>query len=489
MNFSLIFLLFILYSFLGWIMEVIYCSIIEHRLVNRGFLHGPFCPVYGFGGLLVVFLLKPFENNIFMLFLVAVLVTSVLEYVTSWILEKLFATKWWDYSTMRFNIHGRVCLLNSVMFGALGVIAVRFVHPFIMTNLEKLPGQSPWALSGILAILLMLDTATTLATLLDLDRKLVRLHDFTESLKERLDVREWLNETDLMGALERLKSLALDDKTGVFAQLSGKLEALLERNVGIRRLVQAFPSMRSRRHAVQLEYYKKLHRLKNDAKTAESGEQEKAEVFVHGRSFYRAFWIFLVSSFFGVLIEMVWCVITRGYIASRTGLIYGWINPVYGIGALLITVLLSRQKKRSNTALFLGGVFVGGVFETLCSMVQEFFLGTVSWEYSDSTFNLLGRSNLIFCVMWGVLVLLWAREVYPSVSHLIALIPVRLGKIVTVLLFILLVADAGISVAAVHRWTGRTKGVPSANAVGSFLDRHYPDPYMKKIYPNMQFVK
>ena len=129
MSLSYIFLIFLIYSVIGWISEVIYCSILQHKLVNRGFLHGPICPVYGFGGLLVVFFLEPFAGNIFYLFFMASIVTSVLEYATSWVLETIFATKWWDYSDLRFNIHGRICLLNSLLFGLMSVVGVKIMHP------------------------------------------------------------------------------------------------------------------------------------------------------------------------------------------------------------------------------------------------------------------------------------------------------------------------------------------------------------------------
>src|SRR5690606_28058615 len=106
MNFVTVVLLFFIYSFVGYISEVIYCSARERKFVNRGFLYGPLCPIYGFGGLLVVFLLQPFSYSFPLLFLMAVLVTTILEYVGSWVLETLFDMKWWDYSDYKLNING-----------------------------------------------------------------------------------------------------------------------------------------------------------------------------------------------------------------------------------------------------------------------------------------------------------------------------------------------------------------------------------------------
>ncbi|HPL91825.1 MAG TPA: putative ABC transporter permease, partial [Treponemataceae bacterium] len=129
MPLSQLFLFFMAYSVIGWITEVVYCSVQERRLVNRGFLHGPLCPVYGFGALLVVFLLEPFSGSVLVLFLVGMALTTALEYITAWLLETAFSTRWWDYSDLPFNFRGRVCLLNSVLFGLMSLIGVRVLHP------------------------------------------------------------------------------------------------------------------------------------------------------------------------------------------------------------------------------------------------------------------------------------------------------------------------------------------------------------------------
>ena len=138
LSFYQIFLLFIIYSFIGWFCEVLYCSISQKKFVNRGFLYGPICPIYGCGGIMIFAFLMPLSDNIFLLFFASMIVTSAIEYFASWVMEKLFDAKWWDYSNYRFNIHGRICLLNSTLFGVMGVVAVRFVHPFILSLLYKL---------------------------------------------------------------------------------------------------------------------------------------------------------------------------------------------------------------------------------------------------------------------------------------------------------------------------------------------------------------
>ncbi len=127
-----IIIIFILYSLIGWIGEMIYCYIYDKSFVNRGFLCGPICPIYGVGALFIIFCLDGVKDNIFLVFILGLIGCSVLEYITGYLMEKLFMAKWWDYSDHRFNIKGRVCLLNSIIFGIGSVIIIYLIHPLVM---------------------------------------------------------------------------------------------------------------------------------------------------------------------------------------------------------------------------------------------------------------------------------------------------------------------------------------------------------------------
>lgn len=124
--------------------------------------------VYGFGAMAVLVFLRPIQNNIPLLFLCGMLVTSIIEYITGYLLEKLFATKWWDYSTYRFNIHGRVCLRNSLMFGVLSVVAARVVDPVVRGAIVSLPFWASVSMSAVLLVILLVDLVLTVRTILDI---------------------------------------------------------------------------------------------------------------------------------------------------------------------------------------------------------------------------------------------------------------------------------------------------------------------------------
>lgn len=129
--FKKIFSMFIIYSFIGWLMEVLWNLFTDKKLVNRGFLIGPYCPIYGVGCLLLVSLLDQFKSNVFLLFIMSIIVCSILEYSTSFLMEKMFKARWWDYSEYRFNLNGRICANTMIPFGILGVLVVYFLNPFL----------------------------------------------------------------------------------------------------------------------------------------------------------------------------------------------------------------------------------------------------------------------------------------------------------------------------------------------------------------------
>jgi len=151
-------MLFTIYSILGWIIELVDLSILEKKLIkNRGFFIGPYCPIYGFGALIMTLFLTKYENDPVVLFFMAIIVTSILEYFTSVILEKVFNARWWDYSNMPFNINGRVLLINSLGFGFFGLILIYYFNPFLLNIFSKINYNIFQIISIILFIMFLLD--------------------------------------------------------------------------------------------------------------------------------------------------------------------------------------------------------------------------------------------------------------------------------------------------------------------------------------------
>lgn len=147
----------ILYSFIGWICESFYISINQKRFINSGFLHGPFCPIYGFGSLGIILFLSSFKSNLFLFILSATLFTSLLEYITSILLEYFFHSRWWDYSSHRFNLNGRICLLNSTLFTIASILLLYVIHPIVAFFILKIPIAILTFISLLLILLLLYD--------------------------------------------------------------------------------------------------------------------------------------------------------------------------------------------------------------------------------------------------------------------------------------------------------------------------------------------
>lgn len=130
-------ILFMIYSVLGWLLEVTCKLIEEKKFINRGFLIGPYCPIYGYGALIITIFLSKYNHEPFTLFIMTMVSCSILEYFTSYFLEKIFHTRWWDYSRYKFNINGRICLETMIPFGIFGLLVINVLNPFFLNIIQN----------------------------------------------------------------------------------------------------------------------------------------------------------------------------------------------------------------------------------------------------------------------------------------------------------------------------------------------------------------
>ena len=180
--------LFFLYAFLGWCVEVAFVAVTCGRVVNRGFLNGPVCPSYGFGMLGVLYLLRPVEENLLLLFLGGMVLASALELAGGWALNRLFHTRWWDYSNEPFNLGGYICLKFSLMWGLGTVMVVRLVHPALYDLFFWIPRRLGVGLEVVLTLIFLADLAATVVTVMGLERDLKELHELAGTLRRGSDM-------------------------------------------------------------------------------------------------------------------------------------------------------------------------------------------------------------------------------------------------------------------------------------------------------------
>lgn len=180
-------LLFFIYSFLGWCMEVGLSLFNEKKFINRGFLLGPYCPIYGCGVLLLTMLLSGYKDDVFALFALTFFICSFLEYVTSWIMEKIFKLRWWDYSNLKFNINGRICLETMLPFAIIGVLCIMYVNPFFIGLIDKISNIIKTIVTILLITLIVVDYIISCNVTFNLKRVTKNVKkDSTEEIKNAI---------------------------------------------------------------------------------------------------------------------------------------------------------------------------------------------------------------------------------------------------------------------------------------------------------------
>ncbi len=209
------------------------------------------------------------------------------------------------------------------------------------------------------------------------------------------------------------------------------------------------------------------------------------EVFAKGYNIYKLFWIFLICSFVGALVEIVWCYFVMDKLMSRSSLLYGQFSIIWGLGCVLLTILLHKMEGKRDLYIFIIGAVAGGVYEYMCSVITEVLFGVRFWDYSKMALNIDGRINLLFCFFWGLIAVIWIQNIYPMLSHQIEKIPVKIGKPLTWILSVFMVLNIAVSGLALMRGYQRQQNIAAHTVIGELLDEHYTDAYLAQRYQNM----
>ena len=208
--------------------------------------------------------------------------------------------------------------------------------------------------------------------------------------------------------------------------------------------------------------------------------------FARGICFDKLVWVFLVSSFLGAVIEMLYCYAFDGFFMNRSSLLYGNFSVVWGLGAVVLTVTLHKIAHLQDRWVFAAGFFIGGAYEYLCSVFTDLVFGRVFWDYSWMPLNIGGRTNVLYCLFWGILAVVWIKMIYPKMSDLIQLIPAVQGKLITWLIVAVMGCNCLLTAGAMVRYDVRQTDAGTPNAVEAFLDARYDDAWMEHRWPNMK---
>ena len=425
LNFYTLGVLYLVYSFLGWIGETVVATFRGKRFANRGMAAGPFCFVYGTTAILMAVGFADMRTKPVALFVACMLTATVVEWLTAKLLERLHNRKWWDYSDKKFNLNGYVCLQYSVLWGALGMVTVLWGNGLLLRLCALVPG---WLLHPLVWV------ALGIAVL------------------------------DQIGSAVLVGRYAAQHP--VLEQLNQKLE---ERSDTLRRRIAVYVEKR-----IQRAYPEAARQQPTAVQKGETDFLSAADLL----------WLFVIGAFLGDMVETVFCRLTAGVWMSRSSLVWGPFSVVWGLALAMATVLLRQNQEKSDRYLFAFGTVLGGVYEYVCSVATEIAFGQVFWDYSALPFNLGGRINLLYCFFWGIAAVVWLKVLFPPISALIEKIPPKAGRPLTVLLVVFMAANITVSSLALYRSSTRAQGQPAQSGIEIWLDAHYSDDVMARIYPN-----
>ena len=275
--------LFFIYGFLGWCVEVAYCGVENGNFVNRGFLNGPICPIYGFGAVIVILCLTPIKDNVLILFIGSAVLTSLLELATGFALDKIFHARWWDYSDKPFNLGGYICLKFSIYWGLVCIALMKGIHPAIFKLVKAVPHFLGIIILVFLTAVFIADITVTVITVNKLSKRIKLMDDIAEKIRAVSDEigehvfegtsavvkkgEEIYNSEEVQEIREKYAEEVEEFKqkqVEIKAKYEKEIEELKEKYAEMvkeshlfqRRIIKAFPNIRSHRHSEQLEKLK-----------------------------------------------------------------------------------------------------------------------------------------------------------------------------------------------------------------------------------------
>ena len=414
----------LLYSFVGWVIGVACIVLKDGRFVNRGLLNLPLSISEGITAVILLLVLPTMEKSPALQFLMTWVIVFITDELTEQFIKNISRRK----AMAEVKPHSVSPFITFVMrtVEALFYLAMYLLlHPFVFTFVTWLPDLLVIVVAMIGVVLVVADYIGVHYAL-----RTGRVHKTAAQRKEQT---------------QRLADRLVD-------RIWDRLE-------------RTYPGVE------QTE-----------------PENRNRYTFAKGICFDKLVWVFLISSFLGALIEMVFCRVTGGTWMNRSSVLYGSFSFVWGLGAVLLTVVLQRLAGKQDRYVFLAGFVVGGAYEYLCSVFTELVFGTVFWDYSWMPLNIGGRTNVLYCIFWGILAVVWVKILYPPMDKGIEKLPPLLGKILTWVIVFVMLCNGLLTSLAMGRYTARQTQPDPSNIIEEFFDVRYDDDWMEARWPNMKIT-
>lgn len=416
------FLYILVYGFAAWAVEAAWYSVQNRRFVNRGFITLPISLPAGITFAILVQVLPTLDGHLILQFVYTFIVLSVIRSLTNAFTHRISGNTVWE-STGRGGIPSTAQeWISAAVIDVLYLLVYYIIHPVLATFLLIVPRLVIEIIVYTAGVLLLLDFAA-------------------------------------MGlAIHRGENPEVQA-----AQKMGKTQNLADRISSHiwRRLRKAYPGIENAQDA------------------------EEKYTFAKGICLDKLVWVFLICAFLGDIVETFYCGLVNGEWMNRSSVLYGPFSFVWGFGAVVLTVSLHRLAEKSDRWVFLGGFFIGGAYEYLCSVFTELVFGTVFWDYSDMPLNIGGRTNVLFMFFWGLLALIWVKNIYPPMDKLIEKVPPVAGKIATWVVVFAMLCNGLLTAAAMIRYNIRAVSPEPHGIVERFLDDRYDDAFIEHRWPNM----
>lgn len=417
---------FLVYSFIGWLLETCYLAIKERRFFNRGFINLPLHPAYGVAFDILLVVLPTLRGSYLLQFIVVMVVTAVADRMSKALVSRISGGVLGGEEDDSLLSGSRRGVWISLMAAAATYLIYLVLHPLLVALVYLLPELAVQITAGALLVFLALDFVT------------------------------------VFYAVRKGGHGAIPDRKLTSAQ---KLGSHISDFIW-RRLQKAYPGIGSVKEM-----------------------DGSGVVFARGICFDKLVWVFFVSALIGDIIEMLYCRFTGGVWMNRSSVLYGTFSFVWGFGAVVLTVSLQHLAGKQDRHVFFAGFLVGGVYEYLCSVFTEVVFGTVFWDYSWMPLNIGGRTNVLYCFFWGLLAVFWIKIVYPPMSSSIEKIPPLAGKVMTWVVILFMVCNGFLTAAVMVRYTERHSGQTPPKALARLLDEQYDDAFVERRWPNMKMAE
>ncbi len=430
---------FFIYGLLAWILNTVIYSLKEQRYINTGALN---VPILGCSALIMILMIIVSSGrnvSYYGMLMMAFIDYFILDKVGLFFSQRLLLTKEISYERLGYGKSLKIRFINAIVVVGICFICLKTLQPIIFSLVSLIPR----IIVNITALLLVLLLVVYIVLTYIFVRKYSMQNIEEDMSRRKKSFGEWISKNIWKRIYKLYPSLLSDDFEDSSKGISDA-DKLLE---------------------------------------------EQGIIFAKGINLAKLIWVLFISSLIGDIVETVYVLIVGHQFMRRSSFVLGPFSLVWVLGAVILTLALSKVRKQNTLSIFLSGFFFGGVFEYLCSVFTEVFFGMKFWDYSYMPFNIDGRTNLLFMFFWGIVALIWFKFIYPPFSKFIEKIPPVTGSVLAVFISLFFICNGIVTSMVMIRTTDRKNHPEARNVIEQFIDEEYPNGVVKKLWPNMDFLE